>query len=142
MSSTEIGLHVLVQKNQKMNEHLKALLERNQYSEELKEEAVLRVIFGAENPHDVINVLDIHSIYTLNNWVAAYQKKIEVGLVTLPPMSEKQKVDLQAIRQRNKELEKALKEANLMIHALNTLINIAEADLKIPIRKKPGTKRS
>jgi transposase len=129
-------------KTKKMNEHLKALLERNQYSEELKEEAVLRVIFGAENPHDVINVLDIHSIYTLNNWVAAYQKKIETGLVTLPPMSEKQKLDLQAIRQRNKELEKALKEANLMIHALNTMINIAEADLKIPIRKKPGTKRS
>jgi transposase-like protein len=124
-----------------MNEHLQALLERNQYSEELKEQAVLRVIFGGEDPHDVSHALDIHNVYVVNNWVNAYRKKIETGLITLPPMSEKQKADLLALRQRNKELERALKDANLMIHALNTMIDVAEKDLKVPIRKKRGTKR-
>jgi hypothetical protein len=29
-----------------------------------------------------------------------------------------------------------------MIHALNTMIDVAEKDLKVPIRKKRGTKWS
>jgi transposase len=125
-----------------MNEHLQALLDRNQYSETLKEQAVLRVLFGGEDPHEVSRLLDIHNVYALNNWVAAYRKKIETGLVTLPPMSDKNKEDLKAIQQRNKELERALKDANLMICALNKMIEVAENDLKIPIRKKRGTKQS
>jgi transposase len=129
-------------KQLKMNDHLQALLDRNQYSEELKEQAILRVLFGGEDSQDVMESLGIHSIYTLNNWVMAYRKKIETGLVTLPPMSEKQKQDLQSLQQRNKDLERALKDANLMIHALNTMIDVAEDSLKIPIRKKRGTKRS
>ena len=40
-----------------------------------------------------------------------------------------------------KELEGALAHEKLRSLALNTIIDIAERDLKIPIRKKPGTKR-
>ena len=35
-----------------------------------------------------------------------------------------------------------LQEANLLLLALNTLIEVAEQEWKIPIRKKAGTKRS
>ena len=124
-----------------MNDHLQALLDGRQYSEEHKEQAVMRVLFGGEDPQDVIRIMDIHSVYALNNWIVTYRKKIEAGLITLPPMTEKQQQDLQALRQRNKELERALKDANLMILALNTMIEVAEGELKIPIRKKRGTKR-
>ncbi|HXB07480.1 MAG TPA: helix-turn-helix domain-containing protein [Puia sp.] len=41
-----------------------------------------------------------------------------------------------------KALQKALEEAQLKIKALNTLIDVAEDQFKIPIRKKPGAKRS
>jgi transposase-like protein len=40
-----------------------------------------------------------------------------------------------------KELEKALEHERLRTLALNTMINIAERDLKISIRKKSGTKQ-
>jgi hypothetical protein len=40
-----------------------------------------------------------------------------------------------------KELEKALEQERLRTLALNTMINIAERDLKISIRKKHGTKQ-
>ena len=40
-----------------------------------------------------------------------------------------------------KELEKALEQERLRTMALNTMINIAERDLKISIRKKSGTKQ-
>ena len=39
-------------------------------------------------------------------------------------------------------LKKALEEAELKIKALNTLIDIAEDQFKIAIRKKPGAKQS
>jgi transposase len=125
-----------------MNEHIQNLLLERQYSQDLKDEAVLRVLFNGENAVDVCEAMEIPSVATVNLWVNAYRRKIEEGLITLPPMTEKQKKDLHALQQRNKELERAVKESNLMIHALNTLIDVAEKDLKIPIRKKRGTKRS
>lgn len=125
-----------------MNEHIQNLLLERQYSQDLKDEAVLRVLFNGENAVDVCEAMEIPGVTTVNLWVNAYRRKIEEGLITLPPMTEKQKKDLYALQQRNKELERAVKESNLMIHALNTLIDVAEKDLKIPIRKKRGTKRS
>lgn len=124
-----------------MEEHLKELLSRYQYSDEIKEEAVFRVMFGGENISEVADLLGIPSYYTINNWLAAYKKKINEGLLSLPPMTGQQKNDLKALQLRNKELEKSLKDANLMILALNTMIDVAEKDLKIPIRKKRGTKQ-
>jgi transposase len=40
-----------------------------------------------------------------------------------------------------KALQQALREAELKIAALNTLIDVAEEQLKINIRKKPGAKQ-
>ena len=39
-------------------------------------------------------------------------------------------------------LQKALEESELKIKALNTLIDVAEEQLKIDIRKKSGAKQS
>jgi hypothetical protein len=39
-------------------------------------------------------------------------------------------------------LKKALEEAQLKISALNTLIDVAEDQFKITIRKKPGARQS
>ena len=44
--------------------------------------------------------------------------------------------------QEKKLLQQALEEAQLRIKALNTLIDVAEDQFKIPIRKKPGAKQS
>ncbi len=42
---------------------------------------------------------------------------------------------------RIKQLEKDLEHERLRAQALDTMITIAERDLKIPIRKKPGAKQ-
>jgi transposase len=44
--------------------------------------------------------------------------------------------------EEKKALKKALEQAELKIKALNTLIDVAEDQFKIPIRKKPGAKQS
>ena len=125
-----------------MDDHIQAILDSRQFSDEFKEQAVLSVLFKGEDPYKVMASFEIPNIYLLNNWVNSYRQKIESGLLTFPPMTEKQKKDLFALQQRNKVLERAVRDANLMILALNTLIDVAEQDLKIPIRKKRGTKQS
>ena len=125
-----------------MNDHIRHLLIQRQYSEDIKDEAIVRVLFNGESVVEVAESLEIHSVQVINHWVNAYRKKIEEGLITLAPMTDKQKRDLHILQQRNKELERAVKEANLMILALNSLIDVAEQDLKISIRKKRGTKAS
>ena len=47
-------------------------------------------------------------------------------------MNEKQKQDPHAIQQRNKELERAVKDANLIILTLNNMIDIAETEGAAP----------
>jgi transposase len=47
---------------------------------------------------------------------------------------------VQALQQRNDELEQNLQQANLLILALHTMIDVAEQELQLPIRKKSGTK--
>lgn len=47
-----------------------------------------------------------------------------------------------ALNQKVKELTKALELSKLKIEGLETMIKVAEEDLHIKIRKKPGTKQS
>ena len=56
-------------------------------------------------------------------------------------MDPKEKNDLLATKQRIKQLEKALEKANILIYGLNSMIDYAEKELKIPIRKKRGIKQ-
>ena len=59
--------------------------------------------------------MDIHNSYTLRNWVSLYQRKIQTGLFVSPMMTNPQKQDVYALRQRNQELEQTFQEANLLI---------------------------
>jgi hypothetical protein len=52
-------------------------------------------------------------------------------------MNEKKK-NLETLKQPNKEFKQALREANLMILATHTMIDVAEKDLKISIRWSLG----
>ena len=92
----------------------------------------IRILFGGADPVNVMECLNISSIYVFNNFVSICRKKIENGLITLYPMDEKQKHSLHAIQQLNKELERAVKDENLMILALNNMIDIAEAEGTAP----------
>ena len=48
----------------------------------------------------------------------------------------------QEYKQQISQLEKSLEYAKLKILGLETMIKVAEEDLQMKIRKKPGTKRS
>lgn len=75
-------------------------------------------------------------------WVRCYRKKSEIGITSLSPMTEKEKREQKALEKRIAALEKQLADAELRALAYDTLIDVAEEELKINIRKKPGTKQS
>ena len=125
-----------------MDDHIRSLLQRFQYSEQFKETAVFRIVFGGEEPSHVMADLDVHNSYTLRNWVSLHQHKVQTGLFVSPAMTRTQKRDVHALQQHNDELEEALQQANLLILALHTMIEVTEQELKLPIRKKFGTKRT
>jgi len=125
-----------------MQDHIRDLLQRFQYSEQRKETAAFRILIGGEDPRQVMADLDLHNRYTLRHWVSHYQRKIQTGLFVAPAKTRTQKQDVQAPQQRNQELLQRLQEANLLLLALNTMIEVAEQELKVPIRKKSGPKRS
>jgi transposase len=91
-------------------------------------------------------------------------RKLQEGKITIPEASAAYKVDRRTLRQwlrlaqqdnvilpdtkiiqvphnQQEQLEKDLAEARLKILALETLIDVAEDELKIKIRKKPGAKQ-
>lgn len=74
----------------------------------------------------------------VKNWFKEYSSEIDF---TLPVMTEKEKAKLDAAHKRMKELEKQLEHAQMKNIALETMIDIAEEQLKIVIRKKSGPKQ-
>lgn len=74
----------------------------------------------------------------LSEWVKMYTDPHELPLCAMSPEEKAQK---QADAKRIRELEKKLEQSTMHIKALNTLIDVAEDQLKISIRKKSGAKQ-
>jgi polyhydroxyalkanoate synthesis regulator phasin len=74
----------------------------------------------------------------IRKWQKQYSSDLQL---TLPVMTEKEKQKLEAAHKRLKELEKQLEDAQMKNIALETMIDIAEEQLKISIRKKSGPKQ-
>lgn len=79
-----------------------------------------------------------HFGQTYKEWQVKYSDEIHLSLQA---MSAKERTDHKAQEKRIKELEKQLELAQMKNVALNTMIDIAENDYKLKIRKKSGPKQ-
>ncbi len=82
--------------------------------------------------------LPSHFTKLYKNWQKKYSDEIHLSLST---MDSKDRVNNEKLEQRIKELEKQLEKSQMKNVALNTLIDIAENELKINFRKKLGAKQ-
>ena len=89
------------------------------------------------------------SYKTVNRWVlacenAANAQILELKLANLPLMKDEKPIDQQSssLAAQVKELQKQLEQEKLHNRLLTAMIDIAEEELKIPIRKKYGTRQS
>lgn len=71
-------------------------------------------------------------------WQPKYSDPIHLSLSL---MSAEQRTNNKELEKRVKELEKQLELAQMKVMALNTVIDIAEKDYKLEIRKKYGPKQ-
>jgi transposase len=80
---------------------------------------------------------------TITKWLRDSKRENEELVVSNKILMDKkednQQPDADPVK---KALEQALQEAELKIKALNTLIDVAEENFKISIRKKPGARQS
>lgn len=83
-----------------------------------------------------LNPLSVPNL--LSTWRKRYSSTIAL---TLPVMTEKERQKVKALQKRAEELEKQLEDAQMKNAALETLIDVAEEQLRISIRKKSGPKQ-
>lgn len=118
------------------------ILNRYEFTQEFKDQICFQVLYECRNIDELVKEYEIPSNHTLILWIRNYKKRLEEGMITLPAMTEEQKKNIVALQKRNKELESALEKANVLIYAMNAIIDYAEKEYNIPIRKKRGTKQS
>jgi hypothetical protein len=81
---------------------------------------------------------------TIERWIKQLEQENTDLVVSKEAWMKKNKSHKKSTTQSNpdvKTLQKALEDAQFKIIALNTLIDVAEEQLNINIRKKPGAKQ-
>ena len=117
----------------------------NRYSDDFKLKVALEYLQTSISGADLMRKYQIRGHNSINNWIRKFglskpdQPQIDI-LRTMKEESQKTTKERE-LELKVKQLEKELDHEKLRTLALNTMIDIAERDLKIPIRKKSGTKR-
>ena len=95
-----------------------------------------RMSFGAAV--DELRAFSANPVSLLRRWLRCYAPEINV---TLPVMTEKERQKVESLQKQLKAMERELEDAQMKNIALETMIDIAEEQLKIKIRKKSGPKQ-
>ncbi len=109
------------------------------FTEAFKRHVVFEVESGRITKCDASRRYGISGHSTILKWCLKYG-------ITIPPNGDKsmQDKDFELMRQANeiKALKNELEDARFTNMVLDTLVDVAERELHIPIRKKYGAKRS
>jgi transposase len=75
-------------------------------------------------------------------WITRFSSELSGETLTFPLMTPEEQKALDSLKQQNEELLKRLELAHLKITGLELMIDQAEQELNVDIRKKSGTKQS
>ncbi|HTG56181.1 MAG TPA: hypothetical protein VL943_07940 [Niabella sp.] len=115
-------------------------IKRKSYSNLQKRTIVTAIERGRMNLSEAQTAYNIRNQKTIRGWLEKHKsEKIDLCIATPTSMSKSKKT---ATKVSNEALQKALEEAELKLKALNILIDVAEEQLKIDIRKKSGARQS
>jgi transposase-like protein len=116
-----------------------------QFTDDFKLKVVQEYLETSISGKDLMNKYQIRGHGCINNWIRKFgltkpdQTQIDIQR-TMKEESAKTAKE-RVLELKVKQLEKELDNEKLRTLALNTMIDIAERDLHIPIRKKSGAKR-
>jgi len=106
-----------------------------------KRKIIADIVQGRLTESEARKRYNIKSVRTISNWL--YQWRLGNSTFSPPIDSQMDNNKQKSIfgNTSNHALQKALDDAQLKIEALNTMIDVAETQLNIDIRKKSGTKQ-
>lgn len=113
---------------------------RFQYEASFRRKVAMEYLSGEISYGELVKKYQLKSPGNVQRWIKEYQKQQQELLPSgmEPP---KEKFD-QESSESAKKLEEELRLAKIKIAALETMIDLAEEQFKIEIRKKSGTKPS
>jgi transposase len=118
----------------------------NKFPDELKMKVVQEYLSTTKSQQELMQEYNILGHSSIPKWMRKFgvsqptQQQVELKLKMAEEATNKTKRELE-LESKVKELEKELDTERFKTKALNTMINIIERDLKIPVRKKFGTKQ-
>ena len=110
---------------------------RNYFSEEEKLRIIQEVLSGRISKEEARSKYEIKGHSAILNWMRSFGISSLKTVEQLKASKKEEHVDA-----RIKELEEALKASELKAEAYSKMIDIAEQEFKIKIRKKSDTKQS
>jgi transposase len=115
---------------------------KSPFTDSFKRMVVEEILSGSIFIAEAAKKYGIPSRSTVSQWMKWYQKNNDNIVVSISsPVAEQEQDNKNEHPISIKELQKALEQAKLKIIGLETLIDVAEEQLNIEIRKKPGTKQ-
>jgi transposase-like protein len=114
---------------------------KSRYSDAFKRKVVEEILNGSIHPGGARRKYGIANSGTIFAWKKWYAKNHDIVPKQEPMQEDQTKLPDAAEHAQIKALQDALKLAELKIAALQTMIDIAEDQYKIPIRKNSGTKQ-
>lgn len=113
------------------------------FTDQQKRSILRRIEQGSMTVQQAMAAYNIKRGSTINKWQQQYRQE-NTALIAdnLSIMEQQLPTDPGSSDPKSLELEKALAEAKLKIAALETMIDLAEQQFKIKIRKKSGAKQS
>ncbi|WEA01738.1 transposase [Mucilaginibacter sp. SJ] len=114
------------------------------YSDDFKREIVELYLTSDLTQQAIADKFGIATHSSIQQWVRKFGGEFRTPVMDTPP--QKPKSDLpytpEGMARRIQELEEALERERLTNLATNKMIDVAERDLNISIRKKSGAKQS
>ena len=108
-----------------------------QYSDEFKNKVVEEVLSGQMCKEEAKRKYGIGGSSTVLKWIRKFEGSRPKKLF----MSEKKEKTVEQLKLRIEQLKHQLEYEKLKSEAFDTMIDIAEKEFKIPIRKKYGAKQ-
>jgi len=103
--------------------------------------AVDAIISGTSTMAQIQIKYKLRNVSSIKEWIKNFKaEKSDIVQINTVDMSKKNKAQT-PLEEENERLQKALDHANLQLRGVNTLIDVAEQQLKISIRKKSGAKQ-
>ena len=108
------------------------------YEDDFKMRVVREVLSGELTQKEANDQYGIRGHSTILNWIRKFDDNKSFSFIMTP----NKKLGIQDLQQRIKELEFQLENERLRSEGFSKMIDIAEQELKITIRKKSNTKLS